>query len=123
MILGHLVHQYEDGTETPVSVQLKSLGNGTVITGILDETIANVVPTGDSSSETSSTPDPYPRGSSNSTRTPSPLPHAEIQKIVDGDHTFVITSNQERRPSKRRQSGHRKEFHNVRLSLSSTNCS
>lgn len=34
LILGHLVHRYEDGTESPVPVQLKSLGDGSVITRI-----------------------------------------------------------------------------------------
>src|SRR5271168_4557644 len=32
LIVGHLVHRYTDGTESPVPVQLKSLGDGTVIT-------------------------------------------------------------------------------------------
>jgi len=31
---GHLVHRYHDGTESPVPVKLKSLGDGTVITRI-----------------------------------------------------------------------------------------
>jgi len=32
---GHLVHRYTDGTESPVPVELKSLGDGTVITRIV----------------------------------------------------------------------------------------
>ena len=31
---GHLVHRYYDGSESPVPVKLKSLGDGTVITRI-----------------------------------------------------------------------------------------
>jgi len=32
VIIGQLVRRYQDGTESPVPVQLKALGDGTVIT-------------------------------------------------------------------------------------------
>lgn len=33
-MVGHLVHRYSNGTESPVPVQLKSLGDGSVMTRI-----------------------------------------------------------------------------------------
>jgi len=69
-------------------------------------------PIGDSSSETSYSPDQD--HSSNSTGTSSPT-ETQTMKLVDGDRTFILsTEKQQRRPNKRRVSGHRKEFHNVR---------
>ena len=47
LILGHLVHRYEDGTESPVPVQLKSLGDGSVITRITPTISLNLRVIGD----------------------------------------------------------------------------
>ena len=126
LILGHLVHRYEDGTESPVPVQLKSLGDGSVITRItphacLPEPLhiegyeLMAEPTWDSSSDTSYSPEPQDRDSTNSTRSASPSPIREGDvKLVEGGQTFILThGNEPKRSIKRRQSSHRKEFHNV----------
>lgn len=114
---GHLVHRYTDGTESPVPVQLKSLGDGSVITrnfpGIISLTEE---PTWDSSSDTSYSPEPG-KISTDSTRSGSPIPDEQDSnmKLLNGrGQTYILTTDQEHKSStKRRQSGHRKEFHNV----------
>lgn len=69
-------------------------------------------PTWDSSSDTSYS---HERESSNSTRSASPLPIREGDvKILEGGQTFILTHGEEpKRSTKRRQSSHRREFHNV----------
>jgi hypothetical protein len=75
-------------------------------------------PTWDSSSDTSYS---HERESSNSTRSASPLPIREGDvKILEGGQTFILTHGEEpKRSTKRRQSSHRREFHNVPSQLPS----
>jgi hypothetical protein len=73
-----------------------------------------IEPTWDSSSE-SSTPE-LEKNSSNSSSHISLISEETNMKIVEGGKTFILTSeNHESRLSKRRQSTHRREFHNVSL--------
>ena len=112
------MHRYSDGTESPVPVQLKSLGDGTVMTRIFHINLGwelTAEPTWDSSSDTSYSPEPERDSSNSTTRSASPSPMREGDvKLLEGGQTFILTHDDKRKYStKRRQSGHRKEFHNV----------
>ena len=84
-----------------------------------------VEPTWDSSSDTSYSPE-IGRDSSNSTRSASPSTIIDGDvKLVQGGQTFILThDNQRKYSTNRRQSGHRKEFHNVSIhhEFSSPSC-
>lgn len=72
-----------------------------------------VEPTWDTSSDTSYSPDPQESMNSTRSASPSPIREGDV-KLVEGGQTFILThGNEPKRSTKRRQSGHRKEFYNV----------
>jgi hypothetical protein len=105
LMVGHLMHRYADGTESPVPVELKSLGDGTVITRNLFFDSTNVEPTYDSSSDDSYTPDRTLADESESSTSAVQYDEKKGEYVV-GEPTRKVVI-------KRRQSSHRKEFHNV----------
>jgi hypothetical protein len=71
-------------------------------------------PTSDSSSDTSSTPEPLEKEGSSHSSNVSLVPEDSNMRLVEGGQTFIVASDEPRRSlSKRRQSTHRRQFHNV----------
>src|SRR5271163_2767783 len=66
--------------------------------------------TWDTSSETSSEPDEKASSQSSAVNL---VPVDTNMKLVDGGQTFILTTDSEPRKAKRRQSGHKREFHNL----------